>query len=134
LFSACKPTEVAYNTGGHGDFTVAASLLVVPSANRLTDAEFLAKVREAFSSQPRQNPDFNGPRAAKSRIFLGALIGAGDSAVGGVADSGLVSGFGTGAATISGAIFALPDAAAGAAEGLGAGGIDPLAASLPRQG
>ena len=74
LFSACRPTEVAYETGGHGDFTVAASLLVVPSANRLTNAEFLAKIREAFSSQPRQNPAFNGPRSAKSRIFLGPLV------------------------------------------------------------
>ena len=76
LFSACRPTEVAYETGGHGDFTVAASLLVVPSVNRLTNAEFLAKIREAFSSQPRQNPAFNGPRGAKSRIFLGPLAAA----------------------------------------------------------
>ena len=89
LFSACKPTEVAYETGGHGNFTVAASLLVVPSANRLTNAEFLAKVREAFSSQPRQNPDFNGPRAAKSRVFLGALVGgAGSVSVAGANSAG----------------------------------------------
>ncbi|WP_158251149.1 caspase family protein [Cryobacterium sp. Y11] len=76
LFSACKPAEVAYETGGHGDFTVAASLLVVPSANRLTNGKFLAKVRETFLSQARQNPDFNGPRAAKSRVFLAPLMAA----------------------------------------------------------
>ncbi|TFC25049.1 caspase family protein [Cryobacterium sp. TMT1-3] len=135
LFSACKPTEVAYETGGHGDFTVAASLLVVPSANRLTNGEFLAKVREAFSSQPRQNPDFNGPRAAKSRVFLAPLGGAGAAAE----MAGVVA-----AAGIPDAITALLDAAAasgggasgggasGAASGVGSGG--PVAPAGPGSG
>ena len=134
LFSACKPTEVAYETGGHGDFTVAASLLVVPSANRLTNGEFLARVREAFSSQPRQNPAFNGPRAAKSRIFLGSLGGAGGAGGGGVASAALDAV--PGAGTIPDAITALLDAVAigggagasgsGASAG-GVGGVGPLA-------
>ncbi len=114
LFSACKPTEVAYETGGHGDFTVAASLLVAPSANRLTNAEFLAKVREAFSSQPRQNPDFNGPRAAKSRIFLAPLLS-------GIAEPvGLLPEAVPGA--LSGAVTALLGAAAEIDSGGGTGG------------
>ena len=124
LFSACKPTEVAFETGGHGDFTVAASLLVVPSANRLTNGEFLARVREAFSSQPRQNPDFNGPRAAKSRLFLAPLVGVAGA---GAQASGVVPG--TGSAAIPDVITALLDAAAGGSPAVGAGGGDPLGAS-----
>ena len=121
LFSACKPTEVAYETGGHGDFTVAASLLVVPSANRLTNGEFLAKIREAFSSQPRQNPDFNGPRAAKSRVFLAPLVAA--------AAEPTDRPPGTTSGTIPAAITALLDPAASPG-----GGTDALAASAGTAG
>ncbi|WP_166783885.1 caspase family protein [Cryobacterium sp. Hz9] len=116
LFSACRPTEVAYETGGHGDFTVAASLLVLPSANRLTHAEFLAKIREAFSSQPRQNPAFNGPRSAKSRIFLGPLVA-----------SPVASTTAVPAGAPTAALAAGP--AAGPAAGTAAGRIDAFAAS-----
>lgn len=73
LFSACKPDEVAYETGGHGDFTVAASLLVAPSALKVTNGDFLAKVLESFSHQPRQNPFSYGPVAASARVFLAPL-------------------------------------------------------------
>ena len=133
LFSACKPTEVAYETGGHGDFTVVASLLVVPSANRLTNAEFLAQVRQAFSSQPRQNPDFTGPRAARTRIFLAPLVVAATApapapgpAGGGGSGSGSGSGSGGGGTTPA-TVAALLQAAAGI-EG-GGDGVHPAASS-----
>ncbi|TFD65314.1 caspase family protein [Cryobacterium ruanii] len=129
LFSACKPTEVAYETGGHGDFTVAASPLVVPSANRLTNGEFLARVREVFSSQPRQNPAFNGPRAAKSRIFLAPLAGAGaGGAEGGTPAENALGAVSAAAGAIPDAITALLDAAAaGGGQSGAAGGVGPLA-------
>ncbi|WP_051427606.1 caspase family protein [Arthrobacter sp. H20] len=73
LFSACQPDEVAYETGGHGDFTAAASLLLAPSAQKITNAEFLARVLESFSHQPRQNPYFYGAVAASTRTFLAPL-------------------------------------------------------------
>lgn len=119
LFSACKPTEVAFETGGHGDFTGATSLLVVPSANRLTNGEFLAKIREAFSSQPRQNPDFYGPRAAKSRVFLAPLVAVGTE------PADLLPGAPSG--TIPAAMTALLDPGV-------TGGIDALAAAASAAG
>ncbi len=73
LFSACQPDEVAYETGGHGDFTAAASLLLAPSAEKITNADFLAKVLESFAHQPRQNPYFYGVAAASARTFLAPL-------------------------------------------------------------
>ncbi|MBG6190861.1 hypothetical protein IWX64_001813 [Arthrobacter sp. CAN_A212] len=73
LFSACQPDEVAYETGGHGDFTVAASLLVATSALKATNGDFLSKVLESFSHQPRQNPYSYGPAAASARMFLAPL-------------------------------------------------------------
>ncbi|MHA7277002.1 caspase family protein [Arthrobacter sp. Hz1] len=73
LFSACQPDEVAYETGGHGDFTAAASLLLVPSAEKITNADFLAQVLESFAHQPRQNPYFYGVTAAATRTFLAPL-------------------------------------------------------------
>jgi hypothetical protein len=70
LFSACQPDEVAYETGGHGDFTAAAGLLVGTSVGRRTNEEFLSKVLDAFSNQPRQTPAFNGLNVFKSMLFL----------------------------------------------------------------
>lgn len=74
LFSACQPDEMAYETGGHGDFTAAASLLLAPSAEKITNADFLAKVLESFAHQPRQNPYFYGVAAASTKTFLAPLI------------------------------------------------------------
>lgn len=44
LFSACKPDEVAYESGGHGVFTRAATPLLSTPPLRLTNAEFAQRV------------------------------------------------------------------------------------------
>ncbi len=54
LFSACLPNEVAWESGGHGEFTIRA-LEVLASAAGLTNEQFEQHVTDLFGANPRQH-------------------------------------------------------------------------------
>lgn len=74
LFSACSAVEVAYETAGHGDFTRKAAPLVATAAGFVTNAEFLARVRDGFN--PRQHPEIHGSNDLHDQLFLFTPTGA----------------------------------------------------------
>ncbi|NKX52967.1 caspase family protein [Arthrobacter mobilis] len=75
LFSACRPTEVAYETGGRGDFSSAAVPLVGQGIGQLTNEQFHARVMAAFAQQPRQNPELHSAELLRRRTFLAPVPG-----------------------------------------------------------
>ncbi|WP_208711356.1 caspase family protein [Sinomonas sp. R1AF57] len=85
LFSACQPTELAYETAGHGDFTSKASPLLADAIGKLTNEQFLGRVVDGFGD--RQHPKINGEKALFGRTFLAAEEGSAPTAPIGVASA-----------------------------------------------
>jgi Caspase domain/N-acetylmuramoyl-L-alanine amidase len=56
VFSACLSTEVAWESGGHGEFTVRAMEILRGGIESLTNEEFQRRVVSAFGAAPRQHP------------------------------------------------------------------------------
>lgn len=73
LFSACGAQEVAYETGGHGDFTAAATVLVIGCSGKVSNGDFQQQIRRKFRDQPRQNPELDASDISTARTFLGTL-------------------------------------------------------------
>ncbi|WP_162625654.1 caspase family protein [Mycolicibacterium llatzerense] len=72
MFSACRDHEVAYESDGSGHFTLKA--IPVLSTPGLTNAEFAAKVTEAFGANAFQHPDMQVfEPATNARTFLAPL-------------------------------------------------------------
>lgn len=72
LFSACRSTEVAWESAGHGDFTrIAAPLLAEPRSTELRNREFHHAVLEAFGDRRRQTPEMHGSDVLAGRVLLG---------------------------------------------------------------
>ena len=59
LFSACRDFEVAYESAGHGDFTVRATKILRQGIEGLTNKEFQKEVTKEFGPAPRQNPELD---------------------------------------------------------------------------
>jgi hypothetical protein len=57
LFSACRSTEVAWESNGQGDFTRHATRLLAQGIDGLTHAAFLSRVVAAFGANARQHPE-----------------------------------------------------------------------------
>jgi hypothetical protein len=71
-FSACQPHEVAYETGGAGQFTTRA-MTVFAAGRDLTNTEFMEQVTAAFGSTPPQHPYLDCADEAKRRGLLQPL-------------------------------------------------------------
>lgn len=72
LFSACRSTEVAWESAGHGDFTrIAAPLIAAPNSSGLRNREFHRAVLEAFGDRRRQTPEMHGSDVLAGRVLLG---------------------------------------------------------------
>lgn len=71
-FSACQPHEVAFETGGSGQFT-ARAVGVLQSAGDLTNAGFLERVVAAFGSDAPQHPYLDCPEEARTRRLLAPI-------------------------------------------------------------
>lgn len=56
LFSACRDYEVAYESAGHGEFTVRATKILRQGIEGFTNEEFQQQVTKEFGPVPRQNP------------------------------------------------------------------------------
>ena len=87
VFSACLDREVAYETGGHGEFTVRATQMLARGIDGLTHLEFQRKVTEAFGATPAQHPNLDCAPAAGTCALLQPLIGAPPAPARGVAGS-----------------------------------------------
>jgi hypothetical protein len=56
LFSACRDYEVAYESAGHGEFTVRATKILRQGIEGCTNEDFQKQVTREFGPTPRQNP------------------------------------------------------------------------------
>jgi hypothetical protein len=72
-FSACQPHEVAYETGGAGQFTTRA-MTVLASGGSLTNIAFMEQVTAAFGARPAQHPYLDCAQEAKMLPLLGSLV------------------------------------------------------------
>ena len=59
LFSACRDYEVAYESAGHGEFTLRATKLLRQGIEGLTNKDFQKQVTQEFGPVPRQNPELD---------------------------------------------------------------------------
>ncbi|SEP31821.1 Caspase domain-containing protein [Methylobacterium sp. ap11] len=67
-FSACRSDEVAYESGGRGDF----SRIAVPLLGKgLTHRQFRDRVTDGLGTQPRQHPMLDCRREANDLVVLG---------------------------------------------------------------
>ena len=72
VFSACKSTQVAWESGGHGEFTLRATGVLAQGGARLAPVQVHQQVLAAFGPQPRQDPQLEGPDERKQApLFLG---------------------------------------------------------------
>ena len=61
LFSACRSDQVAWESNGHGEFTLRATAALSQAGGRLSPRELQQRVEAAFGAQPRQQPLLDGP-------------------------------------------------------------------------
>ena len=73
LFAAALDSEVAWESNGHGEFTVHATQILRGGVVGLSQGEFVAQVKAAFGKVPRQHPEIYGPTGAESRPLFGSL-------------------------------------------------------------
>lgn len=78
VFSACLSSEVAWESGGHGEFTVRALHALQSGLDGLTNQQFEQRVTKEFGSAPRQHARlYCAPSAYAARLLqpLGAVHG-----------------------------------------------------------
>jgi hypothetical protein len=81
VFSACLSTQLAWESDGHGEFTLRATK-ILDESTAYTHEEFQKKVNEAFGPAPRQQPNLDcASEAAALRLLapLGTVIAPGTS-------------------------------------------------------
>ena len=76
LFSACRATEVAWESGGQGDFTRHALPLLERSVDTVSNHDFVRSVVGAFGENRRQTPEFHGEEVLGGRVLLGTASAA----------------------------------------------------------
>jgi len=69
VFSACLSREVAWESGGHGDFTQHATRLLQGGVGG-SNEEFQRRVVAAFGAMPRQHPELDCAPAVRARGLL----------------------------------------------------------------
>jgi hypothetical protein len=69
LFAACLSNEVAWESNGHGEFTLRATRILAQGGT-VTHEQFERQVREAFGPSPRQNPQLDCAPDARQRPLL----------------------------------------------------------------
>ncbi len=72
-FAACRPDEVALESGGHGAFTRLAAPLLANAIGSMTHAQFQEAVANAFGPSPQQHPNLDCAPSAKTRLLLQPL-------------------------------------------------------------
>lgn len=75
VFSACLSREVAWESGGHGDFTQYATRLLRAGINGISHEEFQRRVMAAFGPMPRQHPELDCAPTTRAGALLQPLTG-----------------------------------------------------------
>ncbi|HEV2839830.1 MAG TPA: caspase family protein [Chthoniobacterales bacterium] len=75
LFAACRSREVALESDGHGHFTTNAMRILASGIEGLTNAEFQARVVQAFGANAGQNPELHCASELRSRLLLAPIDG-----------------------------------------------------------
>jgi hypothetical protein len=70
VFSACRADQVAYESGGQGDFTRITTELLERGAGRESHAAFLGRIRRGFGSQARQEPQLDCATGMRDGLLL----------------------------------------------------------------
>lgn len=70
VFSACLSSEVAWESGGHGEFTVRALRVLQSGVDGMTNKQFEERVTTEFGSAPRQHARLYGAPSAGAARFL----------------------------------------------------------------
>jgi hypothetical protein len=73
VFSACRSSEVAWESNGHGDFTTRATNLLRAGIDGITNEQFQSQVIVAFGATPRQHPELDCAPAARALSLLQPL-------------------------------------------------------------
>jgi hypothetical protein len=76
VFSACLSHEVAWESGGQGEFTVRAAQVLGKGMEGLTNGQFAERVSAAFGAKPRQHAKLYGSDEAPARLLLQPVKGA----------------------------------------------------------
>ena len=71
LVSACRATEVAWESDGQGDFTRAALPLLTSGVGTVSNRAFVRSVVEIFGPGRRQTPEYHGDDSLGARPLLG---------------------------------------------------------------
>jgi hypothetical protein len=111
VFSASRDHEVAFETSGHGDFTVRATRVLAAGVAGLTHEGFQARVDAAFGDGARQHPELDCHPSARTRPLLAPVAAASGMAAAVTGNGrGVATGGGAPASTIAVTLRALADA------------------------
>ncbi|MCD6672819.1 MAG: caspase family protein [Burkholderiaceae bacterium] len=83
-FAACLDSEVAWESDGHGEFTLRATHLLTEGVGATTNEQFVHRVTEAFGANPRQHPMLDCAPDALSLRLLQPLRDAAQAATGAI--------------------------------------------------
>ena len=72
-FSACQPQEVAWESGGHGAFSLRANQVLRSKIAGISNQTFAERVMDAFGAKPAQHVYLDCAQAARSSPLLQAL-------------------------------------------------------------
>ncbi len=72
-FSACLDSEVAWESDGHGEFTLRATRVLADEIDAMTNEQFAQRVTDAFGADARQHPLLDCTREALGRGLLQPL-------------------------------------------------------------
>jgi hypothetical protein len=72
-FTACEPTELAWEKDGRGEFTLRATRLLAAGTAGWTNAELQRQVTAAFGAERRQTPTLDCSPAAQGYPLLQPL-------------------------------------------------------------
>jgi hypothetical protein len=75
VFSACLSSEVAWESGGHGEFTVRALRVLESGVDGMTNEQFEERVTTEFGRAPRQHARLYGAPSAGAARFLQPVDG-----------------------------------------------------------
>lgn len=74
-FAACQDHEVAWESAGHGEFTLRATRVLAAAGGRLSPRQLQQQVVAAFGPAPRQQPRLSGPEDRLDAPLFGARRG-----------------------------------------------------------
>lgn len=74
-FAACLDGEVAWESDGHGEFTLRATRVLADRIDAMTNEQFARRVTEAFGANPRQHPMLDCSDDARALRLLQPLPG-----------------------------------------------------------